>query len=217
MLLTEGEWECVKDEPHFALIDGTVNDEAKALGKGILPFGTPAFDLRSIAWESPSLSNRLAARCSRRNLFDIIAAMRLVGAVVEGVSETDDDRPMIVDAIVSAAKNMGWEDLGESVRGRLPAVETDGAGGVLLPEGTLEEITSGGDAPRRAFSAPAGEPQPRFPKNQPVVMHFPAEGAESDKGGEGGEEGEAPVVQAPRKRKLKTVKAPRKRGRLFVS
>ena len=131
LVLTEGEWDCVEQDPAYKLLSGDVNSEAMSLGDGVLPIGTPVFDLRTIPWENPNVFNRLTARASRNQLRGIIDAMRLAGAVVTEPNY-DGEKLFVVDAIIAASKNMQWHRYTETQRLQMPRLEDDGTGNLVL-------------------------------------------------------------------------------------
>jgi hypothetical protein len=131
LVLTEGEWDCVAEDAAYKLLSGDVTSEAMKLGEGILPIGTPVFDLRTIPWENPNVFNRLTARASRNQLRAIIDAMRLGGAVVTEPNY-DGEKLFVVDAIISASKNMQWHRYTETQRLQMPRLEDDGTGKLVM-------------------------------------------------------------------------------------
>lgn len=155
ILVTEEEYGCVLGNPDYKLIESDVNAEAMELANGILPMGTPLFDLRTIPWENPKVSMRLAARASRNQLKSIVDSMRLAGAVVPE-PDYDGDKIFVVDAIVTASRNMLWDKFTEEQRLQMPHIVDKGDGEMEViyfnPENKL---------PPRVF---ADAPEPRFTK-----------------------------------------------------
>jgi hypothetical protein len=197
LVLTEGEWDCVSLDPSYKLIDGDVTDEAMRLAAGILPIGTPIFDLRTVPWENPNVFNRLTARASRNQLRGMIEAMRLAGAVVTE-PDYDGEKLFVVDAIISASKNMRWDCYTEQQRMRMPRLEDDGTGNLVLrhqEEGAVYTPLIYGDAPA-----------PRFSKEGEELTETVAVAAQQD-------EEEQQQSSKKSSRKLKTVSAFRKRSK----
>jgi hypothetical protein len=208
LALTEGEWDCVFDNPDFKLVGGDVNEEASELAKGILPIGTPIFDLRTLPWENPNIFNRLTARASRNQLRSIIEAMRLAGAVVTEPNY-DGEKLFVVDAIVAASRNMQWHLYTETQRMEMPWLEDDGTGKLVLRNTNEEQPFVPrvfGDVPTPRFSKEGESLETTVTEDGTVVVqqNQPEEPAEE-------KSKKHPV------KKLKTVTAFRKRGRQPVT
>ena len=191
LVLTEGEWDCVSLDPSYKLISGDVTDEAMRLAVGILPIGTPIFDLRTIPWENPNVFNRLTARASRNQLRGIIEAMRLAGAVVTEPNY-DGEKLFVVDAIISASKNMRWDRYTEQQRMLMPRLEDDGNGNLVL----RHQNPSQPYVPRVFTDIPTA----RFDKEGTELVESEFVVSEEAK-------------QENSKKKLKTITAFRKRGK----
>lgn len=155
ILLTEDEYGCVSTDPDYKLIESDVNIEAMELANGILPVGTPLFDLRTIPWENPKVAMRLAARASRNQLKSIVDSIRLAGGVV-AEPDYEGDKIFVVDAIVTASRNMLWDKFTEEQRLQMPHLVDKG-------DGEMEVIyfNSEKTEPPRVF---ADAPEPRFTK-----------------------------------------------------
>lgn len=176
--LTEGEWRCVKDDKRYKLIGGTVDDGERRLSPLVLPFGTSAFDLRTIPWESPNVSDRLCARASRRHLQSVAEAMEFVGVALPPI-DFNDDKIFIVDAIITAALNAGWDKLGDGPRLRLPVVVAGKNGKAKVPDVSLDEAMAEslsasayrneGDAPRRRTIIKTVEPEKQEKPEKPKL------------------------------------------------
>jgi len=195
LVLTEGEWDCVEQDNAYKLLSGDVTSEAMKLGEGILPIGTPVFDLRTIPWENPNVFNRLTARASRNQLRGIIDAMRLAGAVVTEPNY-DGEKLFVVDAIIAASKNMQWHRYTETQRLQMPRLEDDGTGNLVLRYYENNEQS----VPRIQGDFPA----PRYDKSGAELVSLEVE--------QGAETSEA---EKPKSSKmLKTVTSFRKRSKL---
>lgn len=143
--LFEYEYEGVKDDKRFRLLDPEPSESELAEARKILPLGHVDYDLRTIPWEHPNLFTLLLSRKSKIQLTLMIDAMNGVGAVVDSVT-LHDSREKMVDIIVAGAKIMGWPELGQERREELPVFTSGG---------------TNGSTPKKASSKPRVKPRTR--------------------------------------------------------
>lgn len=121
--LTEAEYDCVKDDGNYKLLDGKYSDDEIAIARKIKPLGTHSFDLRTIPWEEHNLSRKLTARFSRGKLLKIIDAIVELGGVIDK-ADMHSQRIFIVDSIIAASRLMGWDMISYAERMALPVYDT---------------------------------------------------------------------------------------------
>ena len=105
--LYEWEWDDVKDDSQFKLLSPVPSKNEMELAAKVRPIATPSFDLRTVPWESDTLYKSLSARMSKTVLVKLLRAINEAGGYVEE-SDNWENRNVLIDRIISAARSMGW-------------------------------------------------------------------------------------------------------------
>jgi hypothetical protein len=117
--VNEQEFQGIKGDPRFKVVPPKLTEEDRVAASVAKPYGTPAFDLRTIPWFKPNLFRILESRFSKNRISVIAGAMRTVGAPVRETSE-HDIRTALVDSVVEAADLCGWTAMTAGAIASLP-------------------------------------------------------------------------------------------------
>lgn len=117
--LTEQEWPGIESDCRFKLKKVSLSEAVSKAAKKALPYGTSKFDLRTVPWGNKNLFRILESRANKDTLFKVIAALRIVGAPVREVGNSER-RVFIVDAVVECGRICGWDKMGKKEVEALP-------------------------------------------------------------------------------------------------
>ena len=150
---TEHEWSGVRDDERFRHKPTEYDEPTLARAAHVLPWGAPAFDLRTIPWSYKNLFVTLEARSNKRSLLKIIEALKYIGAPLRPV-HAGEQRIFLVDSIIECGELCGW-------------LELDNQELLLLPDYDAEEHAYGVEDAHKELEPDTAMPAP-INKEKPV-------------------------------------------------